>query len=90
MGIDRVNSRALVIDRGRGMLTKEELEAEFLAKLKTLLAEYDAEIELEDRGGGYMGPNEYIIVYGQARYDSEGNVVREELNVELGKYFTHT
>lgn len=66
-------------------MTKKELnqtEKEFLNELKELLKQYDAEIELEETARGWDQECS-INFFGPAKYDGEGNQIRESININV-------
>ena len=71
------------------MQTKQQVEAEFKAKLAALLAEYGTEIEAKDYYTGYAecGEDIRMMVYVDGIYDNDGNCLREFTEIDLGNYF---
>lgn len=67
--------------------TSNEIEEEFKAKLRALLAEYDAELTADDHWQGYAecGQDIRMTIYVPGIY--EGENARDMAEINLGSYF---
>lgn len=72
------------------MQTSEEVKVEFLTKLKALLKEYGATIQLGTTTFGYSecGEDVRAAVEIPSIWDKDSNQVREMTSIDLGSYFT--
>lgn len=70
-------------------MTKEEITNRFKAEFKDLLAKYGADIEAADHWSGYAecGEDVRITVNIPGKYDSEGNVIQERVEIDFGNHF---
>jgi hypothetical protein len=70
------------------MEKKEQIEAEFLQELQELLRKWDATLEAEDHFVGYpeCGQDIRMTVYIPQVYDGYGNIEREGVEINLGKF----
>jgi len=67
-------------------LCKEAVERDFREELVALLVKYEAELEAEDHYPGYSecGQDVRMTVYVPAKYDEEGDLIREYCVIDLG------
>lgn len=65
-----------------------DISKQFENELKALLAKYDAQIELEETSRGYCGSDYTITVFAYAKWDNEGNMIQDTIELDLGNYFT--
>lgn len=63
------------------------ISKQFQDELKALLKKYDAEIELEETSRGYCSSNYTIKVWAYSKYDNDGNMIQDTIDLDLGKYF---
>lgn len=72
-----------------GMKTSQEITGEFKTKLRTLLAEYGAELSAKDHWTGYAecGEDVRMTVEIPSIYDKDGNCLREWTDIDLGSFF---
>lgn len=70
------------------MTTADEVKAEFLGKLKSLLNEYKAEICVEDENRfGYC--SDYQIHINIPAVYSDGETLAEYCDIRIGRWFCH-
>ncbi len=69
------------------MKTKEQVTAEFRAKLKALLGEYKATLAIEDLSGpNSFFPDDQMVVTIKATWDNDNNLTQEYTEINLGSY----
>ena len=74
------------------MLTKEEVTKNFKADLQALVDKYGATIEAKDHFLGYSecGEDIRITIEVPSIYDSNNELVRDWVEIDLGSYFWPT
>ena len=65
-----------------------DISKQFQDELKALLAKYDAELELEETSRSYYGSSYSITVWAYAKWDKEGNMTQDTIDLNLGAYFS--
>ena len=66
------------------------ISRQFEDELKALLLKYDASLELENNDRPYSSSYSFstIKVFSDAKYDVEGNKIRDNIDLDLGSYFS--
>ena len=70
------------------MKSAEQIKHDFLQKFDSLLAEYGAEFSCDDEYVGYpeCGQDIHARVTINTKYDNNGNIIGEFVDIDLGKY----
>lgn len=63
-----------------------EPSKQFLKELKALLKKYDATLELEEESRTWAGSTYTMNVWAYTKYDNDGNITKEEIDVNIGTY----
>lgn len=69
----------------REMKTSKEIEREFRADLKALLGKYNASLDIQDKGSGYL-PKFYINAYIPSAWENHV-MISQPADIDLGSSF---
>lgn len=68
------------------MKSSADVQAEFTSKIKALVAEYKADVQVEDISNGWESPNDVISVFIPTVYDANDNIVSDSASFNLGSF----
>lgn len=63
-----------------------QVKEEFLAKLRALLQEYDAEISIQEYDSFSYTPTPFIEVFIPSKWEKDGGFIYEGGTIDLGKF----
>jgi len=74
------------------MMSRDDIEKNFRSDLMVLLKKYDATLSAEDHFSGYAecGQDIRMNVSIDAKYDSDGNIIKDHAEIDLGNYMGPT
>jgi len=60
---------------------------QFLDEMKALFRKYGASLEMEEDIRRWDGSTYKMTVFACTKYDEDGNMIRDEVDLDLGHYF---
>lgn len=68
-----------------------ETEKQFLTEFKEFLKKWGVELSTEDHYSGYSecGKDIRMNAYSYTKYDNQGNIIREKIDIDLGLIFNY-
>lgn len=64
-----------------------DISKQFLDEMKALFRKYGAELEMEEESRGWDLSTYKMTVFAYAKYDEDGNMIRDKVDLDLGHYF---